>query len=84
MHNSQTQPQNWLKIWKHACLSTSTDLCHKNNMLGFQNGPLMEKESEQTNHTFGIVSNQALLPAQSLDNTWRLEGGTVCDQWPHP
>ncbi len=40
--NSQMQPQNLLvlKIWKYAFLSTSTDLCHKSNILGLQNGPL--------------------------------------------
>ncbi len=39
-HNSQTQPQNSLKLRNKLILSLSTELCHKNSMLGSQNGPL--------------------------------------------
>ncbi len=35
------QPQNRLKIDKNAYFDyISTELCHKNSMLGSQNGPL--------------------------------------------
>ena len=40
--NSQTQPQNGLEIAKYnqLILSISTELCHKNSILGSQNGHL--------------------------------------------
>ncbi len=44
MHNSQTKPPNRLQILKKKLiLSISIELCHKNSMLGSQNGLLIRE-----------------------------------------
>ena len=59
---------NRLKIWKYSILSTFTDLCHKNNMLGFQKVTFIDNfvADGQNEYVYALRSNVALQLVQTI------------------